>query len=1202
MQKKTFFKIVNFFMAAVLALNQAVFLLVPGKIIQAQTTETNQNLTTEIKEPVSSTDDSTAATDSSGTAETTNSILAMDFVYPLSIVSGNAVFSAQTSEEAGVVFYIYQDGRKLKEYASIYQGNKTYYFNWDTTTVANGNYTIKASAKKSGYIDSYKQIEITVENILNTNEPTNITSDFSDDTTINAPNNTEKALDIILVEALQPPLSGNKYISISLNQPVDQAYFTVEGNGLFKKYQAAKDSDTLYHFTWFTEEFPNGYYQVTAIAHLGNDKYTKSFSSEIINETSVNITETMFSTDKSTTTMDQVDIIFNEDFSSSFGGEKKIFISLSQAVDYVFFTVHGNGIFKEYRGIKDNNNLYHFIWYTAEFVNGSYELEAVANKGSRKYYQSIKAEISNISTSPEVLSKEIVAEPFFKEPTSGVLPECEKFGIYSIDNCKSFMLLPPDCRYKGIKTQEECNKFMSMPPDCYAKGISGEECRIFMEISPECREQGILDAEQCKNYLYQHSMPAECREAGARTHEECKRIIISLSMPSECSEAGATTEEECNQIMSTRNYITFECKQASITDPKECDSYMTRNFMSPECREAGVASQEECDYMLREKLGNLDNLTNFETHSVKKSVYFNGDKGMPQECLEAGIITPEECDNIMFAKHMPIECKEAGANSKEECDKAMFMHHMPYECRETGITDPEECDKHLRAIHLPPECREAGITNEEECEKLLFKKHAPAECIEAGITNEEECEKLMFKKFAPDDCREAGIFSPEACKKYMFEKYGGAENIPPDKLPLDCKKAGAKTADECEKIMRKKYMPEECQNQGITNEEECEVYMQQKYMPAECLSAGARTREECDAIMFKKYSPIECQEAGIENHQECEDYLFNKYMPKVKCQDIEDWQCKSAVKERHLGNITAKQAQFSELKEKVAQLAGRSVKAEELAAELELAQAIIPVKDKETGLKVLTAEEELTLDTSDNLVQTAPVALMIDSDQDGLSDDMEKRLGTDPNNPDSDGDGYNDSAEVKSSNNPLGPGKLTSAIAPIDQAILRSKTLGQPKTEGEISEDLAVENVVNNTDEQNGANKGYSLSGKAEANSVATLYIYSDLPLVATVKADEYGNWQYEFDQSLIEGEHEVYVAVNDNTGKVLTKSNPLNFFVKEARAVSVKDFVATSVTTTKKSESMIKYYIITSVLLIIAGISLFIMFIRQKKKHSLMS
>jgi len=459
----------------------------------------------------------------------------------------------------------------------------------------------------------------------------------------------------------------------------------------------------------------------------------------------------------------------------------------------------------------------------------------------------------------------------------------------------------------------------------------------------------------------------------------------------------------------------------------------------------------------------------------------------------------------------------------------------------------------------------------------------------------------MFKKSAPTDCKEAGILTPEACKKYMFEKYGGAEKIPVDKFPIECQKAGASTASDCEKVMKKMYMPKECQNQGITDEGKCELYMQQKNMPKECQVARAKTRSECDKIMFKKYGPKECIAAGIEDEVKCEKFMFSKYAPQVECQGIDDWQCKNSIKERHLGNIVAKQVQFTELKEKVAHLAGESITTEKLKANLEIAKEIIPVKEETVGLKILSTQEKLILDDGDNLVQTAPVALMIDSDQDGLPDDIEIRLGTDPFKADTDGDGYIDGAEVKSNYNPSGEGKLGKVLSPVEEAIISNKILGQPKVEGEVSENLSVDSIDNILDENN-LNRGYSLEGIAESDNIITLYIYSDLPLVATVKADEYGNWQYKFNQSLIEGEHEVYVALNDNTGKIIAKSNPLSFFIKEAKAASVKDFISETVaplTPETGVGSLIKYYVIIAALIMIVGVLLFVIFIIQKKKQT---
>ena len=52
-----------------------------------------------------------------------------------------------------------------------------------------------------------------------------------------------------------------------------------------------------------------------------------------------------------------------------------------------------------------------------------------------------------------------------------------------------------------------------------------------------------------------------------------------------------------------------------------------------------------------------------------------------------------------------------------------------------------------------------------------------------------------------------------------------------------------------------------------------------------------------------------------------------------------------------------------------------------------------------------------------------------DTDGDGLSDEAERRAGTDPNNPDSDGDGVSDGQEVSDGSSPLDPGSVQPRLA-----------------------------------------------------------------------------------------------------------------------------------------------------------------------------
>jgi hypothetical protein len=67
---------------------------------------------------------------------------------------------------------------------------------------------------------------------------------------------------------------------------------------------------------------------------------------------------------------------------------------------------------------------------------------------------------------------------------------------------------------------------------------------------------------------------------------------------------------------------------------------------------------------------------------------------------------------------------------------------------------------------------------------------------------------------------------------------------------------------------------------------------------------------------------------------------------------------------------------------------------------------------------VLDTDQDGLSDQYEQQIHTDPT--VADSDHDGLSDSFEVTLGTDPLNPDSDLDGLTDSAEVHFGSNPLG--------------------------------------------------------------------------------------------------------------------------------------------------------------------------------------
>ncbi|MDD5110240.1 MAG: hypothetical protein PHI63_03415 [Patescibacteria group bacterium] len=107
------------------------------------------------------------------------------------------------------------------------------------------------------------------------------------------------------------------------------------------------------------------------------------------------------------------------------------------------------------------------------------------------------------------------------------------------------------------------------------------------------------------------------------------------------------------------------------------------------------------------------------------------------------------------------------------------------------------------------------------------------------------------------------------------------------------------------------------------------------------------------------------------------------------------------------------------------------------------------LKDGETAY---TALRTFGLGITNADLQKIPVgiesrATAVDTDNDGLGDQLEAAIGTDPNNPDSDGDGYTDGAELQSNYNPAGSGRLPTVAAFANR--LKGRILLQVESRGE---------------------------------------------------------------------------------------------------------------------------------------------------------
>ena len=184
------------------------------------------------------------------------------------------------------------------------------------------------------------------------------------------------------------------------------------------------------------------------------------------------------------------------------------------------------------------------------------------------------------------------------------------------------------------------------------------------------------------------------------------------------------------------------------------------------------------------------------------------------------------------------------------------------------------------------------------------------------------------------------------------------------------------------------------------------------------------------------------------------------------------------------------------------------------------------------------------IDTFEELRRTATErASAVDRDGDGISDFDEANLyQTDPDKSDTDNDGVTDGIEVMRGFDPLDP----------QAEVIVSYEMPQD-TVGLVQDDLLkisdVSPIVKTDDPTIAPTVQAEIRGKGLPNSFVTIYVFST-PTIVTVRTGEDGSFTYTFEKELEDGEHEVYIAVTDNTGAIMARSNPFRF-IKQAEAFS---------------------------------------------------
>ena len=203
--------------------------------------------------------------------------------------------------------------------------------------------------------------------------------------------------------------------------------------------------------------------------------------------------------------------------------------------------------------------------------------------------------------------------------------------------------------------------------------------------------------------------------------------------------------------------------------------------------------------------------------------------------------------------------------------------------------------------------------------------------------------------------------------------------------------------------------------------------------------------------------------------------------------------------------------------------------------------------DVDTALTTRFEELQKRIETFEELRRVASnESSSADTDADGISDFDEFNLyRTNAEEPDSDNDGVTDGVEIMRGYDPLNATAEAVIVYELPQ-----ETIGL--VENELLKVESVSPFIKTEDPTVAPIVQASIKGKGLPNSYVTIYVFST-PTIVTVRTDQDGSFEYTFEKELEDGEHEVYVAVTDNTGAIMARSNPFRF-VKEAQAFTPID------------------------------------------------
>lgn len=726
--------------------------------------------------------------------------------------------------------------------------------------------------------------------------------------------------------------------------------------------------------------------------------------------------------------------------------------------------------------------------------------------------------------------------------SSPVAPESDRVAVPNGD----VITLPDECVKAGITNLEDCRARLAalkaIPPvqpatlaavptarcgdgrcEASEKETCDADCRPTSTVGlpAVCTVQGLLNATSCQNFLAT-TIRAERPTSVPQPTVTLTRDTSGKALSDNCFRLGYSTEASCTSATAA--------KPISATPATTADT--VRSEIPEACAVRGISKPTECAELIRSLV-------------------------LPDACSKAGLKDMTSCQAFLAVQRRPSVCATSGQLTDAACLPVAETAYLPPLCKQLGQTDADQCrDAVFAKYGLPKACNgmtkescwrlvQTGKLNDRDFTTAASKDLVTETCLSEGAVTLGSCGKKAAASTLPEDCLMAGRYTASDCDRFLFEK--GRQTVASDTLSGVCEAAKITDPAACSTYLTTSRLPVECVKMGLTETETCHRFLATLDLPAICREAGVTSRDECEAMLLKSAEEKSCAGLltnakidGAARSEVCGELIYRDSAAKVVCEGLNAAECETSVKTRHLGTVAEAAGRLGNL-DGLENDARRGLVQLKAWKERNAATALPPstVVGSDEKLTVLPSRAAIVIADSGAVDTAAGVLTMLDTDGDGLSDDVEKRLGTDANKAATDGQTPDREAARRRFD-----------LTGIDRALADGQPLGQPRAEGLADDRLQVVAVSNAAKAADGS-APVLLSGTGVPGEIITIYLYSDLPLVATTTVDQNGQWQLSIDDQLGDGVHEAYVAVNHDTGRVTRKSEPLAFIIQAAQALT---------------------------------------------------